>query len=155
MPRPRLPRRRRPNRESRRAVGAADLLCRRVVARVPAAAVTLLGARLRVAHLLGTADLRPPGLPPATVLLIRRLAAGPALPLGALRASPAWEAATRARIAALQGRAVRPLRGRVPAGAEAVMFRDEGDWLAAAALPAIAGPLPWWWTAGRAAPAGG
>jgi hypothetical protein len=119
------------------------LLFRRVAARVPAG-LAPLPVQLRVAHLLGTVDLRPPGMPPAAILLIRRLRVDRPLPLGALRAGLAWESAARARVAALHRRAVRPLRGRVPPGAEAVLFQDEAEWLAILALEAATGTMPWW-----------
>jgi hypothetical protein len=124
---------------------ADELRCRRVIARTPSqVGLQPLGVRLRVTHLLATADLRPPGLPPAAVLLIRHLAPGRRLPLGGYRAAVPWENATRSRIAALHRSATRPVRGRVSADAAAVLFQDEAEWLAALAVNARAGWQPWW-----------
>ncbi len=132
---------------------SAALLCRRVVARVPPG-IAAVPARLRIAHLLDTADLRPAGLPPRAVLLIRRVRAADPLVLDGFRAGRGWEAATRARIAAWHRRALRPRRGRVPPDAEAVLFADEAEWLAALACIGGAGQAPWWAEArGVAAPA--
>ncbi|MBE2232000.1 MAG: hypothetical protein IAE85_00745, partial [Anaerolinea sp.] len=81
-----------------------------------------LATRLAVAGSLASADLRPPGLPPAAVLIIDQLAPGrPLRP--AARVDPGWERAARAAVATLYSRAARPVDGAPPAGCPAVLFR--------------------------------
>ncbi|HEU0300490.1 MAG TPA: hypothetical protein VFR37_13565, partial [Longimicrobium sp.] len=77
------------------------------------------GARLRVQRLLDAAELEPPGLPPASVLVVRTLAdplPGRMAPRPGQAHVPAeWEAAVRAALAGRWRGAARPLRGPVPA----------------------------------------
>ncbi len=106
--------------------------------------------RLRMAHLLGTADLRPPDLPPAAVLCVRRLAdplPGHLAP-DVWRPSPAWEQAARQALAAWYRRAVRPRRGLLPEEAPAVCFHSIAELLACLALDLHRGRAHrcWWWT---------
>lgn len=107
--------------------------------------------RLGLSAMLDRADLRPPGVPPAAVLIVRRL--GDPLP-GRLAPRPmtatvdaAWERAARDRLAGFCRRAARPSRGPVPADAEAVLFADEGELLASLALDLAGGRVGerWWW----------
>lgn len=111
-----------------------------------------LAARLALAQALAGADLRPPGLSPAAVLIVRRL---PALPGRRLalrqggRVDPAWERAGRAALADLARRAARPWDGPAPPGCLAVLFRDEAELLACLALDISLGRAAerWWWQA--------
>ncbi len=109
-----------------------------------------LATRLAVAGMLAGADLRPPGLPPAAVLIVDRLALPidrrlPVRPGG--RLDPAWERAARDVMAELYRAAVRPLDGQVPPGCRAVLFRDEAELLACLALDISRGRAGerWWW----------
>ena len=110
-----------------------------------------LAARLAVAGSLASADLQPPGLPPAAILIIDRLDASrqplPLRPGG--RVDPAWERATRAAVADLHRCAVHPIDSPPPAGCQAVLFRDEAELLACLALDASLGRASerWWWRA--------
>jgi hypothetical protein len=109
----------------------------------------------RLAYLLNTVDLSPPGMPPSGILLVRhmedplpgQLAGQP----HAVRANVEWERAARQALYEKYRRAVRPDRGYIPLNAEAVFFTDEAQMLAALALDISRGRAGarWWW---RAAP---
>ena len=119
-------------------------------ARVPADAAQ--AARLRLSAQLGGANLHPPGLAPAQVLLVRTLsdpdpgrldsAAGGAM------IDPSWERAVRDALGDCLHRAVRPTKGRVPPAAEAVLFRDRAEAWACWSRLQIERPraasVPWW-----------
>ncbi|HNS02245.1 MAG TPA: hypothetical protein PKM78_07680 [Anaerolineae bacterium] len=109
-----------------------------------------LAARLAIAQTLASADLRPPGLAPAAVLIVRHLPwrGEPRLPLGRGRpVDPAWERAGRAALADLARRAVRPWDGPAPPDCPAVLFSDEAEMLACLALDVSRGRAAerWWW----------
>ncbi len=108
-----------------------------------------LAARLAVTSVLARADLRPSGLPPAAVLVVRRLdVPGQRLPVQPVgRVDPAWERAARAALVDLHRRASRPFDGQVSPGAAAVLFRDEAELLACLALDISLGRAAerWWW----------
>ena len=107
-------------------------------------------AQLRVRRLLAAAELEPPGLPPASVLVVRSLAApGRVAPRpGEVRPPPEWERAVRAALAERWRGAARPLRAPVPAAADAVWFADTAEMIAAFARDARAGSVArWWWQA--------
>lgn len=106
--------------------------------------------RAQVKRLLDGAELEPPGLPPSSVLVVRSLSApGHLVPRpGAVRPPPEWERAVRAALAERWRGAARPLRGPVPAGAEAVWFADTAELIAAFARDAVGGSVArWWWQA--------
>jgi hypothetical protein len=103
-----------------------------------------------VAQRLAALDVAPASLGPSAVLCIRSLA-DPApgtlrLEDDAWAASP-WVAALERRVDALGRHAARPADGPVPAGVEAVLFRDRVELLAclaeAAATPGAM--TSWWW----------
>jgi hypothetical protein len=127
----------------------------RVLARCPAGTEPL-AARLRLSHLFGGADLSPRGFPPHAVLVIRRATAGRGVALGAHVSRAVLEREVREQVSALWRRAARPFRGRVSESAEAVLFADEGEWLAALALAVARGEVGrhWCWRYTRAAAAG-
>ena len=124
--------------------------------RLTGAAADTPALRLRAARELAGADLSPPGLPPAAVLVIRRLAdplprrlAGSEL---RLRPDAAWERAVRDRLAAMVHAAARPDgRGVVAPNAAAVVFADQAELLACAVREHVHGGLAerWWWRAVR------
>jgi hypothetical protein len=129
------------------------------------ARVTVRGARGdpaatrgRLDLALGGVTLAPASLPPAAVLLVRRVA--DPLPGAALdpRRRTAWAAAARARMEELARGAARPAAEVVPAGAEAVVFTDLAELLACLARDWTAGVTAskWWWRAWarRARPGG-
>jgi hypothetical protein len=107
--------------------------------------------RHRAASLLDRTDLRPPGLPPSAVLLVRALSVP--VPRRALEPGGlgAWERGVRERLAEALRRAVRAERGRVPPWAEAVLFEDPAEWLACTAL-SLGGAPQWWWPPALRAP---
>src|SRR5437879_3770005 len=108
-------------------------------------------ARLVLSGLLRSANLRPAGVSPSAVLIVRHLAdplPGRIVPHGhTVRVAAAWEQAAQAALADLYRRAARPSQGYVPASAEAVLFTDEGEMLACLALDISRGEALgyWWW----------
>jgi hypothetical protein len=107
--------------------------------------------RLRLSTKLAGADLRPPGLAPSQVLLVRSLSDPEPGELDAGTAGAgldrAWERAVREALDACRRRAVRPSGGRVPPDAEAVLFRDAAEAWACWCRERIAtgaDALPWW-----------
>ena len=107
--------------------------------------------KLRVSHLVGGADLEPDGLPPAAILIVRRLA--DPLPRGLsagqfpLAAAPAWERATRLTLGEIARAAVRPAREAVPTNANAVLFADQAELLTCFSRDYLRGEAAslWWW----------
>jgi hypothetical protein len=121
----------------------------RLSARCPAGTEPLV-ARLRLARLFGGADLAPHGFPPRAVLVIRTVRAGRGVALGSrLLLRPEAEREMREQVSALWRRAARPSGGRIPVWAEAVLFEDEGEWLAALGLAVVRGESGehWCWRA--------
>lgn len=119
--------------------------------RARCAGVDTTSAQLRLGAQLGSASLRPRGLPPAALLCVRSL--DDPLPgtirLDGMQLGPPaeWErAAEEALEQALRG-AARPALGPVPAGAEAVLFADRAELLACLARDALDGTAwtRWWW----------
>jgi hypothetical protein len=118
---------------------------------VHGAAVDTPALRLGLSHLLDDADAHPPGLSPAAILLVRRLAdlpaqrlAPPGLPT---RNSGPLSHAVRDRLGQLARQAARPVQGITPPNADAVLFADEGELLACLALDLSRGRALhcWWW----------
>jgi hypothetical protein len=118
-------------------------------------------ARSRLGSLLTGANLRPPGLPPAAVLCVRRMTdpLPGALTLAAAdaRPPPHWERAFVESLERTLRSAARPAREAVPAGAEAVLFADRAELLACLARDASDGTmwLRWWWRDMHVSPAAG
>jgi hypothetical protein len=103
-------------------------------------------ARLRLARLFGGADLAPPGFPPRAVLVIRSLKSERGVPLGGRLLLPSEsEREMREQVWQLWRRAARPFGGRVPVWAEAVLFEDEGEWLASLGLAVARGEAAGHW----------
>ena len=108
--------------------------------------------QLRLSTTLGGADLHPPGLAPSQVLLVRELSDPEPGRLGIENAGGmldrTWERAAREALADCLRRAVRPTNGRVPPGAEAVLFDDAAEAWACWARERVAGggaaAAPWW-----------
>ncbi len=124
--------------------------------RLTGAAADTPALRLRAARELAGADLSPPGLPPAAVLVVRRLADPLPRRLAGreprLRPDAAWERAVRERLAAALRSAARPdPHGVVPAEAPALVFADEAELLACVVRQRVRGELAalWWWRAVR------
>ena len=116
-----------------------------------------VSVKLRVSHLVGGADFEPNELPPAAILIVRRVA--DPLPRGlsggesggkfALGASPEWERAARSALGEIARAAVRPSRGTVPSNANAVLFADQAELLACFSRDYLRGGAAslWWWRA--------
>ena len=91
-----------------------------------------LATRLRLSHLLGTADLKPRGLAPQEVFLVRRLRAPQPLSLEGVRVPGAWERAVQAELEQLYQTAVRP-RANYPVltpSDESLCFPEQAELLA-------------------------
>ena len=121
--------------------------------RVRGAGADVPALRLATAGRLQTAALElPASAPPSAVLLVRRLR-DPLPGRFPHRGAPApdrdWNRAARADLASLYRIASRPRRGVLPADAPAVVFRDEAELIAVAALHlARHGDRDaWWWRA--------
>jgi hypothetical protein len=104
--------------------------------------------RRSVERQLAAVDLRPPGLPPSAVLLVRRMEdpRPGSLGVGGFRPPASWGRAVRERLGDAVRRAARPdRRGRLPADAPAVLFADPAELLACRLCGIAAGePEPWW-----------
>jgi hypothetical protein len=107
--------------------------------------------RLSLERVLDHTDLRPACMPPAAILIVRRLTDPlPRQLAPGLRNPPidaAWERAVQQRLAELYSKAARPGRGTVPADAEAVVFADDSELLVGLALDLASGAWSrhWWW----------
>lgn len=104
--------------------------------------------RLRAARELQAADLMPAGLPPAAVLVVRRVSDPLPGRFGGGRARPEWEAAVRQSLAAAVRTAGRPdRRGRIVGAPAAVMFADEAELVACLLGDIARGEASgrWWW----------
>lgn len=128
----------------------AALAIHRVNARLPADAQPVV-ARLALQALgADLAEALPRGLPPQSLLWLRRLqlqvpetALRRVAPLGVRQG---WIAAGRQQLDAALAAAARPALGAVPEAAAAVLFADEAEMLACLALAARRGQLDrWWW----------
>lgn len=106
--------------------------------------------RLRLASLLAGVDLRPPRMPPAATLILRRVR-DPSP--GSLRLttgggpSRIWERAVRDRLCDYYARAWRPALGEPASDPEAVLFMDNAELLSHLALDIRYGRATscWWW----------
>jgi len=110
-----------------------------------------LRVRVRLRRGVEAMDLRPAGLPPSAILLVRSL--DDATPFDARRLNwaglRAWERTLRRRLDILFRQAVRPVGGRIPPGAVAVLFWDDAETRAAltvaCALSTSTPGVPAWW----------
>ncbi|HEY6000587.1 MAG TPA: hypothetical protein VI078_14975 [bacterium] len=103
--------------------------------------------------MLSSLDLRPPGVPPSAILVVRSLPDPLPGRLSLARHGSAppseWRTALVKDLDAVARRAVRPALGAITAGAEAVLFADPAELLACLArdwLNGVAGTR-WWWRA--------
>jgi hypothetical protein len=104
----------------------------------------------RAARSLQEVELDPPGLPPAAILVVRRLS--DPLPRALFvgepwRAASTWGEAARAALSRQWRSADRPARGPVGPDAAAVWFADPAEWLACLSLDLKRGQAAnrWWW----------
>jgi hypothetical protein len=121
------------------------------VLRVRGAGEDTPALRLGLSGVLATGDLRPAAMPPAAVLIVRRLSdpAPGCLPARrrTVRVDRRWEQSAQDALSQQYRRAYRPRRGTVPESAGAVVFEDEAELLACMALDLSRGLVPsrWWW----------
>jgi hypothetical protein len=104
----------------------------------------------RAARSLQAVELDPPGLPPAAVLVVRRLS--DPLPRALFvgepwQAAATWGEAARAALGRQWQSAGRPARGPIGSDATAVWFADPAEWLACLSLDLKRGHAAdrWWW----------
>lgn len=108
-----------------------------------------LASELRLARLFAAADVTT-GLPHGSRLIVRRLPDPLPGALGverhALRPPAAWERALGNSLFEIARAAARPALGAVPAGANAVFFADESEWLACFVREVAVdiAPTSWW-----------
>lgn len=106
-----------------------------------------------VVRVLERSDLRPTGMPPSAILIIRSFRTpSPGRLIASLRGvSPdlTWEKAAQDSLSDLYRHAACPAREAVPANAAAVLFAGQAEMLACLALDWTAGALSnrWWWRA--------
>ncbi len=105
--------------------------------------------RLSLSSMLGSIDMRPGGLSPSAVLIVKSLPdplPGHFLP-GMMRIDPEWERAVQSSLEGIYHRSVRPIGGIIPYNASAVLFAHEAELLACLLLDASCGMAGerWWW----------
>lgn len=110
-----------------------------------------LATRVTLDRLLATAALRPQGLPPSAILVVRTLR-DPLprrlrLDRTGIRPPPEWEHAVAASLDDLARGAARPAHEAVGANAAAVLFADRAELLACLLADWAAGVITsrWWW----------
>ena len=107
--------------------------------------------RHRASAWLSMPDLHPPDLPPAAILHVRRLP-DPVVyasnASGGLRPSLEWQQAVRSVMEERLQEAKKPVRGLLPASAEAVVFANVAEQIASLSLDLVYGRVMrrWWWT---------
>jgi hypothetical protein len=106
--------------------------------------------QLRLSAMLNAAELRPTALPPAAILIVRRM--GRELPpvrldWGSVRPPDAWQAAVSETLDVLARRAARPAAAATMTDADSVLFLDRSELLACLACDWLDGALlsRWWW----------
>ncbi|RSL17996.1 hypothetical protein EDE15_3549 [Edaphobacter aggregans] len=110
-----------------------------------------LAIKLRVSHLVESVDFEPRELPPASILIVRRLEDPMPRCLrgdpSALAPAPAWERAARSALSGIARQTARPMRDLVPSNANAVLFADEAELLACFSRDLLRGVVSslWWW----------
>ena len=111
--------------------------------RVHSAAKQEVALKLWLEAALNSADLRPVGVSPTAVLIVRHLADPKpgrlVLDGTSLRPDAAWETAVRQSLTSCYQQAARPEQGHLPANAAAVLFADESEMLACLALDLVRG----------------
>ena len=118
---------------------------------VEGAKVDATTAQLRLPALLNNAVSRPTALPPAAIVVIRRLRdplpRSLRIDQGDIRPPPAWQRALNDALDSLVADAARPALGSVPANAQAVVFLDRSELLASLAKDWCEGRVAacWWW----------
>lgn len=110
--------------------------------------------RLALESTLGQVEFQPSTMPPAAILIVRRLAdplPKRLRPVFAARPDQQWQKAAGQAMDRLYRQAVRPVDGPTPASAEAVLFADQAELLACLALDVSLGRAAqrWWWRSYR------
>ena len=107
--------------------------------------------RASFGNIFNSIELKPRGISPSSILVVRRLSdplpLGLATDKGVVRINGDWERSVQDALADLYGRASRPGQGLILGEPEAVLFADEAELLACLALDASQGNAwaHWWW----------
>jgi hypothetical protein len=106
--------------------------------------------RLSLGSMLDRVDLRPQGVPPSAVLIVRRMSdpmPGRLEAHARMAVDGTWARAARDRLTTLYRSAVNPRTGLGAEDADAVVFPDEAALLASLARDVVDGRLGerWWW----------
>ncbi|MCS6844212.1 MAG: hypothetical protein NZ528_07815 [Caldilineales bacterium] len=120
----------------------------RLVVRCQEPAAATPAVRLRAERHLAGVDWQLPGLPPAAVLVLRRVS-GPALSAERPWPSPDWRERVQRQMADLARRAAQPAQAAVSPAAPAILFSDEAELLACLTADVLAGRATgrWYWRA--------
>ena len=119
--------------------------------RVTSARIDPAIAQLRLSLLLNNAASHPTSLPPTAIVFIRKLSdplpRSLKLQHNHIRPPAAWREALNTKLENMIANAARPALGAVPANAQAVVFLDRSELLAALADDWCEGRLAthWWW----------
>lgn len=119
--------------------------------RVKGARIDPALAQLRLSSLLNNALSHPTTLPPSAIVFVRKLSdpLPRSLPIqhNHIRPPSAWQQALNSTLESLVANAARPALGLVPANAQAVVFLDRSELLAALATDWCEGQVSsrWWW----------
>jgi hypothetical protein len=119
--------------------------------RVKGEGLETVAARLHLERLFGASDFSPHGLPPKSVLCIKKISDPKPLTLRLkhedIRFAEIWRKAVSDRIENFYRHAFRPIRESVPAQAESVVFADRAELIACLAGDWCDGLLAenWWW----------
>lgn len=107
--------------------------------------------RMGVAKMLNAVDFRPRGMPPSAILMVDKISEKMPSDAAVLRpniaAKKRWESALKGRLDKVYQSAVRPHKGRVSAGAKAIVFSDQAELVACLCRDIIEGTATskWWW----------
>ncbi len=119
--------------------------------RVKGEALETVATRLHFERLFGASDFLPAGLPPNSIVCIKKISdlklRNLRLNHADLRFSESWSKAVAQKVENFYRRAFRPIREAVPAQAESIVFADNAELLACLASDFCRGNLAerWWW----------
>lgn len=107
--------------------------------------------RTTLGNIFKSLELKPRGISPSSILVVRRLSdplpLGLATDKGFVRVNGEWERSVQDALADLYRRASRPSQGLIVGDPEAVLFSDEAELLACLAMDVSQGNAwaHWWW----------
>jgi hypothetical protein len=119
--------------------------------RVRGAGADTPAIRLALAGLFSSIEIKPSGVHPTAILIIRHMMdpmPGTLMPHGGImRVNPSWEKAMQLSLSEIYKDAERPVNGYISPNAKAVLFNDEGEILACLAMDMTRNEAlsHWWW----------